>query len=102
MNYHFYFFYTLLILGYIVYFATIINFIQFTNYKKYNTYLQIIIQLYIGLYLFIRFRPFNKIKFTNLDKAIIFNAGILLLTSSILSYYIENYKNTIKQIFNLP
>ena len=101
MNYNFYLFYTLLILGYIAYFASIVNFIQLSNYKQYNTYLQIIIQLYIGLYLFIRFNPFNKIKFSDLDKVIIFNAGILLLTTSILNFYIDNYKNTIKKMLNI-
>jgi hypothetical protein len=79
-----------------------IHFIQLKNYTKYNTYLQTIVQIYIGLYLLFRFNPFNKIKFTDLDKVIIFNAGILLLTTSILNYYIEISTNTIKKILNIP
>jgi hypothetical protein len=97
MNYNYYFFYTLIIISYIFYFAFIIHFIQLKSYSTYHNYLQIIVQIYISLYLLIRFRPFHKIKFTNLDKAIIFNAGILLLTTSILNYYITS----IKKILNI-
>ena len=101
MNYHYYFFYTLLILSYVFYFAFMIHFIQLKNYTIYNTYLQTIVQIYVSLYLLIRFRPFHKINFTDLDKVIIFNAGVLLLTTSILNYYIEVYTKTIKQILNI-
>ena len=102
MNYHYYFFYTLLILSYVFYFAFMIHFIQLKNYTIYNTYLQTIVQIYVSLYLLVRFRPFHKIKFTDLDKVIIFNAGILLLTTSILNYYIETYTTSIKNILNIP
>jgi hypothetical protein len=79
-----------------------IQFIQLKNYTIYNTYLQTIVQIYVSLYLLIRFRPFHKIKFTDLDKVIIFNAGILLITTSILSYYIDFYMTSIKKILNIP
>jgi len=102
MNSHYYFFYTLLILSYVFYFALMIQFIKLKNYTVYNTYLQTIVQIYVSLYLLIRFRPFHKIKFTDLDKVIIFNAGILLITTSILSYYIDFYMTSIKKILNIP
>jgi len=102
MDYQYYFFYTLLIFSYIIYFALFIQFIQYKDYTKYNTYLQTIVQLYVALYLLIRFRPFHKIKFSNLDKVVVFNAGILLITTSIFNYYISNYSTSIKKIFNLP
>ena len=97
MNYNYYFFYTLLVLSYIIYFGFLLHFFQSTKYDTYHSYLQTIIQVYVSLYLLIRFRPFHKIKFTDLDKAIIFNAGVLLLTTSILSYYIETYTTPIKK-----
>jgi hypothetical protein len=46
------------------------------------------IRVYICLFLIWRFNPFrNHYQFTNLDRKIAFNAGMLILTTSIITNY---------------
>jgi hypothetical protein len=92
MDIHNYIFYFSLFIGYIFYFIGYFQILQLEQYQEYSNTLQIFIQTYIALYLFIRFRPFHKIYLTNLDKEIIFQASIFLLMTSILNYYIIQMK----------
>ncbi len=57
-------------------------------------------QIFIALFLIIRFNPFSKTIFTKIDKKIAFHAGILLFsTNTIITIYYKLYdlKNSFKQ-----
>ena len=54
-------------------------------------------KIYVSIFLILRFNPFTKIKFTRLDKKIVFTAGIFVLFSTfpiyqILISYLTNVK----------
>ena len=56
-----------------------------------GTYLHIIdyyMRIYICLFLIWRFNPFQKIEFTELDRKIVFSAGLFILTTTALNQYI--------------
>ncbi len=84
MDYNYIIFYTLLVLLYVCYFAVFLKLLQQNQYEKYREDIKTFTQIYIGIYLFIHFRPFHKTKITDFDKTVIFNSAILLLTTSIL------------------
>jgi hypothetical protein len=84
MDYNYIIFYTLLVLLYVCYFALFFQLIKQNVYEKYKETIKTFTQFYIGIYLFIHFRPFHKTKLTDFDKTVIFNSAILLLTTSIL------------------
>jgi hypothetical protein len=67
---------------------------------KYIDDLDYYVRIYICLFLLWRFNPFRKItKFTELDRKIVFSAGLFILTTSALNEYLIRAKDTIKQIF---
>lgn len=72
--------------------------ISFIN-PKYENIIQYFIQIYIGLFLILRFNPFIKLKKCSkmqrsFDKKIAFSAGIFMLSSSVILSIIEWLKNT--------
>ena len=102
MDFNYFFFHFLVFLNFLIYFLLFLGIFQHKKYIEYNTYIQTFIQVYVSLYLLIRFRPFHEVKFTHTDKSIAFNAGILLLTSSFLNYYLSQYAAAFKKFFHLP
>lgn len=67
------------------------------NAPEYLDELQYYIKLYISLFLIYRFNPFRRVKFTGFDAKIAFNAGWLLLTTTIFDSVLKTYLDTIKQ-----
>jgi len=65
---------------------------------QYIVWLRNILQLYISIFLLYKFNPFKnkKIILDNVDTNIIFNAAILLFTSSIIGEYIKYRYESIK------
>lgn len=57
--------------------------------------LEFYIKLYISLFLLYRFMPFRKIKFTDLDRKMAFNAGIFIFTATAIGSILQNY---VKQV----
>jgi hypothetical protein len=53
--------------------------------------LEFYIKIYISLFLLYRFMPFRKIKFTELDRKIAFNAGIFIFTATALGSILHKY-----------
>jgi uncharacterized membrane protein (DUF441 family) len=53
------------------------------------------LRIYICLLLIWRFNPFRTYVFKELDRKIAFHAGIILLTTSVLSQIFENIKRVI-------
>lgn len=61
--------------------------------------LQYYTKIYVSLFLLLRFNPFRKVKFTELDRKIAFASGVFLLgttaINSILIRYLSNIKNSV-------
>jgi hypothetical protein len=78
----------------LIYILIVISF--FGLFTKASTYLNdanFYLRVYICLFLIWRFNPFRSIDvFTNLDRKIAFNAGIFILTTTILNKYIDEIK----------
>lgn len=57
----------------------------------YLMYLRTAIQLYVGMFLVIRFRPFGKDphSFSELDRKVAFSAGALILMTTALATYLQ-------------
>ena len=53
------------------------------------------VKLYVCAFLLIRFRPFLRkpLEFTELDRKVVFSAGMFLLASSLLTSYASDFKN---------
>ena len=57
-----------------------------------GSYLQIIdyyMKIYICLFLIWRFNPFRTVVFTELDRKIVFSAGLFILTTTALNQYVN-------------
>ena len=75
---------------------------------EYLKLLDYYLRIYICLFLIWRFNPFRKylpifkepfIRFNNLDRKIAFNAGLFILTTSILNNYVDVIKQFVNHIF---
>lgn len=80
---------------YITYFLMIVSALGVSEYSpKYLDDLNSYIRIYICLFLIWRFNPLRKtITFTDLDRKIVFSAGIFILTTTILNKYLIKFKN---------
>ena len=66
---------------------------------EYLDTLQYYIKIYISIFLIIRFNPFTKVKFTELDTKIAFSAGVFLLATTAVNNLLHSYLSDIKQYF---
>lgn len=87
---------------FIFYIIYIFSFIKIYNIN--SNYIQIINDVYIyfiSFFLFFRFNPLNKIKITNFDKKIVFDAALFLIIThtffSIVKLYLLNKVETINK-----
>ena len=56
-------------------------------------------RIYICLFLIWRFNPFRTIyKFTDLDRKIVFNAGLFILTTTALNQYLVDAQEKVRKI----
>lgn len=62
-----------------------------TSAPKYIGALHYYVSIYIGLFLIWRFNMFRHIKFTELDRKIAFNAGIFIISTSLINSIFKNY-----------
>jgi hypothetical protein len=51
------------------------------------------------LFLIIRFNPFRKVQFTELDGRIAFSAGVFLLATTAIDTVVKTYLGRAKQLF---
>lgn len=81
----------------------------FHGKPTYFHYIEIFVKIYIGIFLMIRYNPFKipgmEFKFTELDRKIIFSAGLIILSSSLFKEYLNIYstidpesKGNLKQV----
>jgi len=80
----------------IISFLTIILYISttfglFVNAPQYLNDLHFFVQIYVSLFLILRFNPFRKIVFNDLDRRIAFSAGVFLFATSAIDKYLHNY-----------
>ena len=78
----------------------ILNFVSFSIFISYigitiisPTYIKKIeyhLRIYICIFLIIRFNPFYETKLTQLDRKIAFNAGLLILSTTIIGNIKDN------------
>ena len=82
------------IIIYISYISIILSFFGlFDSPSQYLDKLDYYVRIYICLFLLWRFNPFRKIEvFTNLDRKIVFTAGLFILTTSALNHYVISIK----------
>ena len=69
-----------IIITYIVYAAIYLGLALTT--PDYIKYLNFLVKLYVGLFLFFRFNPWTTHKCSDLDKKIAYNGGIFLILDS--------------------
>lgn len=79
----------IIIFSYIIY---ITGYIGVTIISPNNIhYVQNIAKVYIALFLIIRFNPFTNSNFTELDRKIVYNAGIFLLATTTFQNITKKY-----------
>jgi hypothetical protein len=76
---------------YILYFLSFLG--LYSKAPEYLTTIDLLLRLYVSLFLIIRFNPYSKIHFTEFDRKIIFSAGIfLILSTTITSIFVSKIK----------
>ncbi len=78
----------------LLYFTTIVGLSIIPS--KYINFLDIFLRTSISLFLIYRFNPFNKNKFTNIDKQIVFSSALFLFSTTALNNFIR------QKLSNLP
>jgi len=92
MDFISYGYWCLLLLSYVVYISLLLGSAYFSPLLL--TYIQTSIQLFTSLYLIYSFNPLKKIKpLTDIQKIIIFNAGIYLLLSTAIGQVFVLYRD---------
>ena len=71
-----------------------------TNAPAYLESLDSFVRIYISLFLLIRFNPFQKIVFTDLDRKIGFSAGLFLFTTTTINHVMITYFDKFKTRFS--
>jgi len=77
-----------------IYIFIFLSYLIQINVKGYINTIHYYVNIYVCLFLIIRFNPFRRdnIVLNNLDRKIAFNAGIIILTTTILNTYLEHIK----------
>jgi len=65
--------------------------------KVYIEELDYYVKIYISLFLLWRFNMFRKIKFSELDRKIVFSAGLFLFATTAINQILMNYLTSIKK-----
>ena len=70
------------------------------NAPQYLNDMQYYVKIYVSLFLILRFNPFRRVKFTELDAKIAFSAGIFLITTTAIDNLLIAYINETKNYFS--
>ena len=71
------------------------------NAPQYLNDMQYYVKIYVSLFLILRFNPFRRIKFTELDAKIAFSAGIFLITTTAIDKILISYIHEIRQYLGI-
>jgi hypothetical protein len=77
-------------LVYLTYFFSILIFFGIFTETVYLSVILDCVRLFVSLFIIIRFNPYRKTEFNNLDKKIAFHSGLLLFSITTLDSIIEN------------
>ena len=87
------------------YYSYILNFLLISVYigvgvtkPLWLTTVDYYLKMLISVFLIIRFNPFRKIVFEDLDRNIAFTAGMIIFSSTTLKFILMTYDSTIKNI----
>ena len=85
------------------YYSYILNFLLISVYigvgvtkPLWLTTVDYYLKMLISVFLIIRFNPFRKIVFEDLDRNIAFTAGMIIFSSTTLKFILMTYDSTIK------
>ena len=84
--------------SYFLYFLFVIGFAN--NAPEYLVPLNYYVQIYVSLFLIIRFNPFSNVKFTELDKKIVFTAGLFIVSTTILNKSMLDYVEEVRNLLH--
>ena len=88
----------IIIISYILYFVVAIGISA--SAPQYLETLQYWVKLYISLFLIYRFNPFRSIRFNELDRKVVFSAGVFLLSTTIFNHILMSNLKQIKAFLN--
>lgn len=71
------------------------------NAPQYLDDLQYYVKIYVSLFLIVRFNPFRRVRFTQLDARIAFSAGLFLLATTAINKLLLTYLQDVKSYLNL-
>jgi hypothetical protein len=86
-----------IIINYILYFAIILG--VSINAPDYLSSLDYYVKIYISGFLLLRFNPFRKVEFTELDRKIVFSSAIFIFTTTAINSLLITYLKKIKAYF---
>ena len=70
------------------------------NAPQYLSSLQYYVKIYVSFFLILRFNPFRRFHFTELDAQIAFSAGLFLLATTAVDKILITYLKEIKNYLN--
>ena len=86
---------------YITYILILISILGFNDKgDEYLTILNTYMKIYVSIFLIIRFNPFTKNNFNELDRKFAFTSGMFILTTSAIAQYGEKFKNLLFRRFS--
>lgn len=68
----------------------------YSKAPEYFNTLNLIVKIYISVFLIFYFNPYSKHKFTEFDRGIVFRAGIFLLLTTITTHIAMSYSSVNK------
>jgi len=86
-------------LTWFLYFAILLG--LSANAPQYLDDLQYYVKMYVSLFLIVRFNPFTRVRFNELDGKIAFSAGVFLLTTTAINSFLEMYLDKLKGYIHL-
>lgn len=78
-----------IVTNYILYFAIILGIS--INAPTYLASLDYYVKMYVSLFLLLRFNPFRKVEFTELDRKIVFSSAIFIFTTTAINSLLITY-----------
>ena len=73
---------------YISYSLLFLTALGFSHYApQYLNGMDYYVKIYVCLFLILRFNPFRRVKFTELDRKVAFSAGLFILTTTAFAQY---------------
>ena len=86
-------------LTWVLYFAILLG--LSANAPQYLDDLQYYVKMYVSLFLIVRFNPFTRVRFNELDGKIAFSAGVFLLTTTAINSFLEMYLDKLKGFLHM-